>query len=65
MADRIPESQLGPVLNIVERGHCPTCRVTRQMFVHPAVRVYRPCGHQFQLPPLPSNGPLSTKRCTR
>lgn len=65
MADRIPESQLGPVLNIVERRTCPTCNTPGAMHVHPTHRVYRPCGHAFRLPPLPSNGPLSTKRrCT-
>ncbi|MCO1574999.1 hypothetical protein M8C13_04400 [Crossiella sp. SN42] len=46
--------QLGEPLNIVTCRTCPACDFPGAMYVHTDYRVYRPCGHAYRLPPLPT-----------
>jgi ribosomal protein S27AE len=42
----------GEVLNTIKGVRCPKCGRSASMTVHAEDRVYHPCGHHYDLPPI-------------
>lgn len=47
----------GEVLNTVQGVRCPKCGRPASMTVHLEDRVYHPCGHHYELPPIGITNP--------